>query len=86
MLHPRARACRHLTHSIRPPHSQVSEDQVRQVFSACGAIVDTRMCGDPNSALRFAFIEFETEEAVGKARAELRVAGKQQPRRLRRPC
>jgi hypothetical protein len=38
-------------------------------FSGCGAVVDSRMCGDPNSALRFAFIEFDGEDAVTKARA-----------------
>ena len=39
------------------------------VFTGCGTIVDSRMCGDPNSALRFAFIEFDSEEAVSKARS-----------------
>ena len=42
---------------------------MRGFFSQCGAVVDSRMCGDPNSALRFAFIEFDGEEAVTKARA-----------------
>jgi polyadenylate-binding protein len=48
---------------------QVSEDQMLHAFSGCGAVVDSRMCGDPNSALRFAFIEFDGEDAVTKARA-----------------
>ena len=30
------------------------------------------MCGDPNSALRFAFVEFDGEDAVTKARASPR--------------
>ena len=47
---------------------QVSEELIRDLFSQCGAVVDSRMCGDPNSALRFAFIEFDGEEAVTKAR------------------
>ena len=51
-----------------PRHNQISEEQVLQAFSGCGAVVDSRMCGDPNSALRFAFIEFDGEEAVTKAR------------------
>ena len=42
---------------------------MREFFSQCGAVVDSRMCGDPNSALRFAFIEFDGEEAVTKARS-----------------
>ena len=47
---------------------QVSEELVRGLFSQCGDVVDSRMCGDPNSALRFAFIEFDGEDAVTKAR------------------
>ena len=42
-----------------------------QTFAGCGAVVDSRMCGDQNSALRFAFIEFDAEDAVAKARAAL---------------
>lgn len=33
----------------------------------CGTVVDCRVCGDPNSAMRFAFIEFLTEECAQKA-------------------
>ena len=47
---------------------QVTEEQVLHVFAGCGTIVDSRMCGDPNSALRFAFVEFDSEDAVSKAR------------------
>lgn len=53
---------------------QVSEEQVLHVFSGCGTIVDSRMCGDPNSALRFAFVEFDSEEAVSKVRVHTRGA------------
>jgi polyadenylate-binding protein len=51
---------------------QVTEEHVLHVFAGCGTIVDSRMCGDPNSALRFAFVEFDSEDAVVKARACLR--------------
>ncbi len=51
---------------------QVTEEHVLSVFTACGTIVDSRMCGDPNSALRFAFVEFDSEEAVAKARMRWR--------------
>ncbi len=36
-------------------------------FQDCGNVVDCRVCGDPNSAMRFAFIEFASEESVAKA-------------------
>ena len=65
MIEPKPTSLRHVTRLMRP---QVSEEQVLQAFSGCGAVVDSRMCGDPNSALRFAFIEFDGEEAVTKAR------------------
>lgn len=50
----------------------MTEEHVLHVFAGCGTIVDSRMCGDPNSALRFAFVEFDSEDAVVKARACLR--------------
>jgi polyadenylate-binding protein len=46
----------------------VTEEHVLHAFTCCGTIVDSRMCGDPNSALRFAFVEFDSEDAVTKAR------------------
>jgi len=41
----------------------VTEEELGAVFGECGATVDVRVCGDPNSAnaMRFAFIEFEEE-------------------------
>ncbi|KAK8455581.1 hypothetical protein SEVIR_4G143000v4 [Setaria viridis] len=36
----------------------VTEQKLAEVFSTCGQVVDCRICGDPNSVLRFAFIEF----------------------------
>ncbi|XP_010252001.1 PREDICTED: polyadenylate-binding protein-interacting protein 12-like [Nelumbo nucifera] len=51
---------------------QVTEEQLAALFINCGQIVDCRVCGDPNSVLRFAFIEFTDEEG---ARAALSLAG-----------
>ena len=50
---------------------QVTEAELATFFMDCGRVVDCRICGDPNSATRFAFIEFvETEgaEKVGRDR------------------
>ena len=38
------------------------------MFKECGQIVDCRVCGDPNSAMRFAFIEFCSEDGVQSVR------------------
>ncbi|XP_044485942.1 polyadenylate-binding protein-interacting protein 11-like isoform X3 [Mangifera indica] len=51
---------------------QVTEEQLAALFVSCGQVVDCRICGDPNSVLRFAFIEFTDEEG---ARAALNLAG-----------
>ncbi|XWS38134.1 hypothetical protein CRYUN_Cryun19dG0104200 [Craigia yunnanensis] len=51
---------------------QVTEEQLAGLFVSCGQVVDCRICGDPNSVLRFAFIEFTDEEG---ARASLSLAG-----------
>ncbi|KAF9587083.1 hypothetical protein IFM89_039691 [Coptis chinensis] len=51
---------------------QVTEEQLAALFVNCGQVVDCRICGDPNSVLRFAFIEFTDEEG---ARASLSLAG-----------
>ncbi|KAJ4774701.1 Polyadenylate-binding protein-interacting protein 11 [Rhynchospora pubera] len=51
---------------------QVTEEQLAALFINCGQVVDCRMCGDPNSVLRFAFIEFTDEEG---ARAALNLSG-----------
>lgn len=48
--------------------SQVTEEQLAMVFQECGRVLDCRICGDPNSIMRFAFIEFyelESAERVG---------------------
>ncbi|KAK1272412.1 hypothetical protein QJS04_geneDACA010846 [Acorus gramineus] len=51
---------------------QVTEEQLAALFINCGQVVDCRVCGDPNSVLRFAFVEFTDEEG---ARAALSLAG-----------
>jgi RNA recognition motif-containing protein len=51
---------------------QVTEEQLAALFINCGQVVDCRVCGDPNSVLRFAFVEFTDEES---ARAALSLAG-----------
>ncbi|XP_059628953.1 polyadenylate-binding protein-interacting protein 12-like isoform X2 [Cornus florida] len=51
---------------------QVTEEQLAGLFISCGQVVDCRVCGDPNSVLRFAFIEFTDEEG---ARNALSLAG-----------
>ncbi|KAK9145812.1 hypothetical protein Sjap_005715 [Stephania japonica] len=51
---------------------QVTEEHLAALFVHCGQVVDCRICGDPNSVLRFAFIEFTDEEG---ARAALSLAG-----------
>ncbi|CAO2164634.1 unnamed protein product, partial [Urochloa humidicola] len=51
---------------------QVTEENLAALFISCGQVVDCRMCGDPNSVLRFAFIEFTDEEG---ARAALNLSG-----------
>lgn len=51
---------------------QITEEQLANLFINCGHVVDCRVCGDPNSVLRFAFIEFTDEES---AKAALSLAG-----------
>lgn len=50
----------------------VTEEQLAALFGSCGKVVDCRICGDPNSVLRFAFIEFANEYG---ARAALHLSG-----------
>ncbi|CAN0922731.1 Polyadenylate-binding protein-interacting protein 10 [Linum grandiflorum] len=51
---------------------QVTEEQLAGLFIHCGQVVDCRICGDPNSVLRFAFIEFTDEDG---ARVALNLSG-----------
>ena len=53
-------------------HHQVSEQELARFFSTCGPIVDYRICGDTNTVLRFAFIEFHS---VVAAREALKLTG-----------
>lgn len=53
-------------------HHQVSEQELAEFFRTCGPIVDYRICGDTNTVLRFAFIEFLT---VSSAKEALKLSG-----------
>ncbi|CAN0840805.1 Polyadenylate-binding protein-interacting protein 11 [Linum grandiflorum] len=46
---------------------QVTEEQLAALFVGCGQVVDCRICGDTNSVLRFAFIEFTDEDGAQTA-------------------
>ncbi|XP_031376982.1 polyadenylate-binding protein-interacting protein 9-like [Punica granatum] len=50
----------------------VTEEQLATLFSTCGQVLDCRVCGDPHSVLRFAFVEFADEYG---ARAALNLGG-----------
>lgn len=50
----------------------VTEERLAALFSGCGQVVDCRICGDPHSVLRFAFVEFADEYG---ARAALNLGG-----------
>lgn len=39
----------------------MTEESLATFFADCGTVMDCRICGDPNSAMRFAFIEFMEE-------------------------
>lgn len=51
---------------------QITEEQLAALFNTCGHVIDCRVCGDPHSVLRFAFIEFANEQG---ARAALSLGG-----------
>ncbi|XP_021891569.1 polyadenylate-binding protein-interacting protein 9-like isoform X3 [Carica papaya] len=50
----------------------VTEERLAGLFSSCGQVVDCRVCGDPHSVLRFAFVEFADEHG---AKAALNLGG-----------
>lgn len=50
----------------------VTEEQLAGLFCGYGQVVDCRVCGDPHSHLRFAFVEFADEFS---ARAALSLGG-----------
>ncbi|KAE8704718.1 Polyadenylate-binding protein-interacting protein 9 [Hibiscus syriacus] len=49
--------------------ASTTEEQLAGLFSNCGQVVDCRVCGDPHSVLRFAFVEFADEEGARAALA-----------------
>ncbi|KAI3702720.1 hypothetical protein L6452_28471 [Arctium lappa] len=51
---------------------KVSEERLADLFTIRGQVLDCRVCGDPFSALRFAFVEFSDEES---AQAALSLSG-----------
>ncbi|XP_028755338.1 polyadenylate-binding protein-interacting protein 9 [Neltuma alba] len=51
---------------------QVTEERLAALFTSCGQVIDCRICGDPHSILRFAFVEFADEQG---ARAALNLGG-----------
>ncbi|KAI3675073.1 hypothetical protein L1987_84657 [Smallanthus sonchifolius] len=50
----------------------VTEERLAALFSPYGQVLDCRVCGDPHSRLRFAFVEFADENS---ARAALNLCG-----------
>ncbi|CAL9762259.1 unnamed protein product [Musa acuminata subsp. burmannicoides] len=50
----------------------VTEEKLAEIFVTCGQVVDCRICGDPHSVMRFAFIEFSDEDG---ARTALNLGG-----------
>ncbi|XP_028763876.1 polyadenylate-binding protein-interacting protein 9-like [Neltuma alba] len=50
----------------------VTEERLAALFTSCGQVIDCRICGDPHSILRFAFVEFSDERG---ARAALNLGG-----------
>ncbi|XP_076913453.1 polyadenylate-binding protein-interacting protein 9-like [Bidens hawaiensis] len=50
----------------------ITEERLAALFSAYGHVLDCRVCGDPHSRLRFAFVEFADENS---ARAALSLCG-----------
>ncbi|XP_076929302.1 polyadenylate-binding protein-interacting protein 9-like [Bidens hawaiensis] len=50
----------------------VTEEQLAALFSGYGHVLDCRVCGDPHSRLRFAFVEFSDENS---ARVALSLGG-----------
>lgn len=45
-------------------YQDASEEELATIFNDCGEVVDCRLCGDPSSSLRFAFIEFAEPASV----------------------
>lgn len=45
----------------------MTEEGLAGLFSNCGQVVDCRICGDPHSVLRFAFVEFADDQGAHEA-------------------
>ncbi|KAL7129335.1 hypothetical protein ABFS83_13G059700 [Erythranthe nasuta] len=45
----------------------ITEEQLAALFSGYGQVVDCRVCGDPHSHLRFAFVEFSDDYSARAA-------------------
>ncbi|KAE9617069.1 putative RNA recognition motif domain, ataxin-2 [Lupinus albus] len=45
----------------------ITEERLAALFSSCGQVIDCRICGDPRSVLRFAFVEFTNEYGAWEA-------------------
>ncbi|XP_042426913.1 polyadenylate-binding protein-interacting protein 9-like [Zingiber officinale] len=45
----------------------VTEERLAEIFAPCGQVIDCRICGDPHSNLRFAFIEYSDEDGASAA-------------------
>jgi hypothetical protein len=62
----------HAHNRLLTPHCsvllQVTEEMLATLFQECGTVMDCRICGDPNSAMRFAFVEFLEDHAAQQVR------------------
>ncbi|KAI7743508.1 hypothetical protein M8C21_000314, partial [Ambrosia artemisiifolia] len=45
----------------------VTKEQLAALFNGYGHVLDFRVCGDPHSRLRFAFVEFGDENSARAA-------------------
>eukprot|EP00775_Hariotina_reticulata_P005933 gene5933-6173_t len=54
-------------HAMPGTEQPVTEESLATFFADCGTVMDCRICGDPNSAMRFAFIEFLEELGAQQA-------------------
>ena len=67
----RSAAGLHTVH-VRDVHSSVTERDVTAAFEDCGPVADCRLCSDPQSGARYAFVAFPTKAG---ARAALSKSG-----------
>jgi RNA recognition motif-containing protein len=67
----RSAAGLHTVH-VRDVHASVTERDVAAAFEDCGPVADCRLCSDPQSGARYAFVAFPTKSG---ARAALSKSG-----------